>query len=503
MQRGGNGDWVRRCAKLLLVSATFLALRAHAAQSTPTPSSVNQIVVSLQSRNFDEALRLCAVTLEETPDDKRIWTLCGMAHAGEGVPSSALDSYQHALKLDPAYLPALEGAAQVEYQLGSAAAKPLILRILAQHPTDPTSHTMLGYLDYVGKDCKDAVLHFAQGGDVLARQPNALAAYATCLAELGRYEQAIPIFQEALNAEPAIASIRFNLARSQWKANQPQEAMATLQPLMGGNNGDDPLLLAADIYESANDTQHAVEVLRRAILQNPKNVEAYLDFASLSYDHASVQVGIDVINAGLTQLPQEARLYLVRGILYAQLGKFDESTKDFETADRLDPHLSLLGAAEGLEASQQHKSSEALSSFRAAARAHPTDALTQYLLAEAISQESPQEGSAEYAEEIAAAKQAYRLDPSMAAAHDLLATIYLQDGLTELAIEQSNAALAADPTDQQALFHLILAMRKTGRKDEISPLLKQLTALRSSAQAEAVQHKRYQLEELPAGPPAQ
>ena len=486
-----------------LIWAALCVSYGRAAQANPDLSPVSAIMTALRSQSFDEALRLCTAALEKSAKDKRIWALQGMAYSGKGASLSALNSFEHALKLDPIYLPALEGAAQVEYQRGNAAAKPLILRILAQHPTDPTSHTMLGYLDYVEKDCKDAVPHFALGGDVLATQPNALAAYATCLAELGRYDQAIPIFQEALKAEPTVASVRFNLALSQWKGNQPQEAIVTLQPLMGGSNGDDPLLLAADIYESANDTQHAVEVLRRAILQDPKNVEAYLDFASLSYDHASVQVGIDIINAGLTQLPQEARLYFVRGILYAQLGKFEESTEDFETADRLDPHLSLLGAAEGLEASQQHKSGEALSSFRAAARAHPKDALTQYLLAEAISQESPQEGSAEYAEETAAAKQAYKLDPSMVSAHDLLATIYLQDDLTELAIEQSKAALAVDPRDQQALYHLILAMRRTGQKDEISPLLKQLTVLRSSAQAEEVQHKRYQLQEMPADPPAQ
>jgi tetratricopeptide (TPR) repeat protein len=498
-ERGGvRKDRVWCGARLLFFTlVTLFAVPAYAVQAQTAGIPITTIVASLQRQDFEQALLLCAAALEESPRDPRIWTLRGMAYAGKGVPSSALDSYQNALRLDANYLPALEGAAQMEYQRKSAAARPLIERVLAQAPGDATSHTMLGYLDYASKDCKAAILHFEQGGDVLAKQPSALAAYGSCLAEFDRNTQAVPIFQQALSIDPSLASVRFNLALCQWKVGKTEAALATLKPLVESDRAGEPLLLAADIYESANDTPHAIELLRKAILDDPKNVEAYIDFASLSYDHASLQVGIDVIDAGLTQLPQEPRLYLVRGILFAQLGKFDESSQDFDTANRLDPHLSLLGTAEGLVASQRHRSNEALNNFRAAAKAQPNDALTQYLLAEALSQGSPEQGTAEYAEEITAAKRAASLDSAMVAARDLLATIYLQDGLTDLAIEQSRAALAADPKDQQAVYHLILAMRRNGQKEEVASLLKQLASLRNEAQSETAQNKRYQLQEVP------
>ena len=484
-------------ANFLLLCAVLGTAHGVSAQTNLVSSPIEEITQSLRNQNFDDALRDCDAALKKTPKDKRIWALRGIAYAGRGEPSAALDSYRHALDLDPTYLPALEGAAQIEYQQRSARAKTLILRVLAQLPNDPTSHTMLAFLEYAAKDCAGAVPHFEKGGEVLANQPIALAAYGACLAQAGQYSQAVPLFQQALSAEPSVASIRFNLALAQWKANQPQDALLTLQPAIEAGTGQgDALLLAADIYESMNDTQPAVELLRKAILLDPKNVDAYLDFANLSYDHASMQVGIDILNAGLGQLPTEARLYLVRGILYTQLGKFDEAAEDFATANRLDPKLSVLGAVQGLAASQQHKSIEALTAFRAAARAQPKDALTQYLLAEALSQQSPHQGSSDYAEEVSAAKRACDLDPSMVAAHDLLATIYLREGHTSLAIEQSNAALAVDPKDQQAIFHLVLGLRKTGQKDRISSLLKQLAALRDATQSEAALTKRYQLQEI-------
>jgi tetratricopeptide (TPR) repeat protein len=488
---------------LCLVTSLLLcpssATLSRAQQTGTNSKPIGEIVNSIKTSQFDLALKECAAALKTAPADKRIWTLQGMAYMGKVSPAAALKAYRHALNLDQNYLPALEGAAQVEYQRRDPGAKALILRVLSERPDDPTSHTMLGFLNYGAKDCTGAIEHFRQGGAVLTSQPLALSAYGACLAQDGEYQRAIPIFQQALTVDPSVPNARYNLALAQWKANQAQEALATLQPALE-NSGDQSgaILLAADIYESMNDTQRAIDLLRRAILANPKNIEAYVAFASLSYDHASMQVGIDIVNAGLTQLPNEARLYLVRGILYIQLGHFDEASEDFGKANQLNPNLSLLGAAEGLAASQRHKDNQALSSFRAAAQAQPDDALTQYFLAEALAQRGAPEGSADYVEVVAAARKAYQLDPSMIAAHDLLATIYLQQAHPQLAMEESRAALKLDPNDQQALYHLILSLRKTGDKDQIPPLLKQMLAARAANQDEQTRNKRFQLQEVPA-----
>jgi DNA-binding SARP family transcriptional activator len=85
----------------------------------------------------------------------------------------------------------------------------------------------------------------------------------------------------------------------------------------------------------------------------------------------------------------------------------------------------------------------------------------------------------------------------MVAAHDLLATVYLRDNQPQKAVQECHAALAVDPNDQQAVYHLILALRKTNSKDEIPDLLKRLNQLRSAA-PQGSQSKRFRLEEVPA-----
>jgi tetratricopeptide (TPR) repeat protein len=469
------------------------------AQKQPARDEIGPISNALRSHDFAQALSLSKTALATRPADYRIWTLRGMATSGMGDLPQALTAYQHALKLAPDYLPALEGAAQSEFQLGHESARPLLLKILAQRPDDPTSHALLGVLEYRNKNCDGAVSHFKKAAGVIASQPEALTKYGLCLATSGHSDDAMAIFAQVLALEPAKARARYNLALAQWDAHHPEDAMKTLQPLLDSTPADgDALALTADIFESESDTPHAVEALRKAILANPKNVEPYLQFAALSYDHSSPQVGIDILNAGLTQLPQEPKLYLVRGILLTQLGEFPRAADDFEAASRFDPQLSFLGEAKGLVRSQQHRSAEALAEFRDAAKAHPNDAYAQYLLAEALQGEGKPAGSPENNEEVEAAARAVKLDPNLVAARDLLGSHYLEYGQLELAIEQSRAALALDPNDQQAVFHLVLALRKTDRKGEVPALLKRLVELRANANADQKARKRYGLYETPA-----
>jgi tetratricopeptide (TPR) repeat protein len=460
-------------------------------------TAVIEISAALRGRDFAQAEELAKTALEAHPDDYRLWTLRGMASAGLGNQRSALSHYEHALKLAPAYLPALEGAAQTAFQLHDASARPALVKVLAQRPDDPTSNAMLAVLDARERNCDDAVPQFQKAGLVIASQWEALTEYGMCLSLLQRTEEAVGPFADALALDPARPDARYNLGLAQWNAHQAEEALKTLQPLLEATSPNaDALVLAADIHESRDESAQAVDLLRKAILADPKDVDAYLQFAMLSYDHASPQVGIDILNAGLTQLPKEPRLYLVRGILLTQLGEFGQAASDFEAANSIDPQLHFLRAAQGVVQSQQHDAPKAIGSFRAAVKAHPEEAYAHYLLAEALQGEGQPEESPEFKEEIREAERALQLEPRMVAAHDLLGALYIEYGHTQEAIENSRAALAIDPSDQQAVYHLILALRKTGDKNELPGLVKKLMELQRDAKSKAPAAKKFRLYEV-------
>ncbi len=480
----------------LIAPIIFWLLLASTAPLSLAQSSVAPIVNALQAHDFEKALKLSQSALAAYPGDCRIWTLQGMANAGIGDLPKALVAYEHALKLSPSYLPALEGAAQTDFQLGRQGSRALLLKILAQIPNDENTHTLLGMLDYREEKCGDAVVHFRKGGEVVGTQPEALTEFGSCLAELKLDDEAEAAFAAALALTPTRHEARYNLALAQWNAHHADEALTTLQPLIESTPADtDALALSADILESKDDTAQAVALLRKALLADPTNVNAYLQFARLSYDHSSPQVGIDILNLGLAQLPQEPRLYLARGILLTQLGEFAHAADDFETASRIDPRVQFLGVAQGLVKSQQHNAADALAEFRSAVKAHPTDAYAHYLLAEALSEEGKPAGSPEQTEEISSARRSLQLDPTLVAAYDLLSSLYIESGQVDQAIKESRTALSLDPNDQQAVYHLIVALRKTGDKDQVPTLLKRLMELRAGAAATQKGAKHYRLYE--------
>ncbi|UWZ84141.1 tetratricopeptide repeat protein [Occallatibacter riparius] len=506
MRHRSRGEGLGAYARAAVMFCAFVPLplcSSHgcAAQSQSTPDAAARAEIAtisgaLRSRDYALAERLCQTAVAQHPKDPRFWTLRGMAAAGLGNSPTALRHYQKALALAPAYLPALEGAAQTAFQIGDASAKPTLLKILERRPEDPVTNAMLGTVAFRERHCDEAVAHFEKASQAIAGQRDALTQYGMCLSMLGRNADAVAPFSSALAAEPSSSDARYNVALAQWNAHASDEALSTLEPLLESDKANvDALTLAAEIHESKNETAATVELLRKAILARPRDVDAYLQFAMVSYDHASPQVGVDIVNAGLTQLPKEPRLYLVRGVLLTQLGEFTRAADDFETASHLDPKLHFLAAAQGIVQSQQHDEPRAIASFRAAVKAHPDEAYAHYLLAEALQGKSSTEGSPEFKEEIREAERALQLEPRMAAAHDLLAAVYVEFGRNQEAITHSRAALAIDPDDEQAVYHLILALRKTDDKSEVPALVKKLMELQRSSKSKSNAAKSFRLYE--------
>ncbi len=111
-----------------------------------TGPELGPIVAQLRPQNPAAALAETQTLLHRYPRDCRLFSLQGIAYSSLHRPPDALRSFAKALTLCPDSLPALEGAAQLRFAAADPAAKPLLQRILALQPADPTSHAMLATL---------------------------------------------------------------------------------------------------------------------------------------------------------------------------------------------------------------------------------------------------------------------------------------------------------------------------------------------------------------------
>jgi tetratricopeptide (TPR) repeat protein len=459
------------------------------------------IAAALQEHNFPQALELLRPAVQASPRDPELWAMQGAAYAGENDKPQALASYHHALQISPDYLPALHGAAQIEFEAGSARGIPLLQRIVRLQPGDKTGHGMLAVLEYQEGNCVAAVPHFEKAAELFDSQPGALHAYGVCLVKLKRPERAVPAFERTVALQPNDAQERRLLAAVQMMAHKPQDALVTLQPLLQSSPPDAAALsLASSAYEDAGKTDEAVSALRQAILLEPHNIDLYLEFASLSAEHQSFQVGINVVDDGINLQPKAAPLYFARGVLYVQVGQYDKAEADFEQAYALDPSQSLSAAAQGLAAVQSNDLDRALAAVQKKLAAKPQDPLLLYVQADILTQKGPEPSSPEFQTALRSAQKAVALQPTLAAAHGVLAKLYLQSGQYKSAAEECRKVLAADPADQSAVYRLIQALRRTGDKQEIPGLLKRLAELRQQATKEERQRDRYKLVEGDAAP---
>lgn len=450
---------------------------------------------ALQSGEFDKALALLRPAIQQSPHNPQLWMLQGLAESGKGDRKLALASYQSALRISPEYLPALEGAAQLQYEAGNPAAVLLLERILRLRPADVTSHAMLAVLDYRKGDCAGAVRHFSQSEAAIGSQPGALQDYGFCLLQLKQTDKGLQIFQGLLDAHPEDARARRALAAVQLSAKQPQNALTTLQPLLESSPDIETMRLASAAYEANHDTPNAVKLLRQAIVQDPKDTALYVDFANLAMDHQSFQAGIEMIDSGLRAQPAAAELYLARGVMYVQMAQYDKAESDFDKAEELDPHQGMTAAAQGLIAEERDQSDpdKALAAVHARLEKKPGDAFLWYLQAAILSQKAPDPGSSEFAQGLASAKKAVALNPSLTAAHNVLAKYYLDAGEDALAAKECRLALDRNPADQTALYHLVMALRKTNQQSEIPDLLKRLARARQDAARQEAERNRYKL----------
>lgn len=478
------------CAVLLPV----LLLSYVLAQATQ--DQTDAVASALRNHEFDKALELLHPALEESPENGELWTMQGVAYAGLGKKKDALVSFRRALKLSSNNIPALQGAAQIEYDAGSAAAIPLLEQLVRLRPADVISHGMLAVLQYQRGKCDAALVHFERAGSLFDSKPEGLHAYATCLVRLKQFDKAVAIFQRTVALNPDDRRERQLLASLQVMAHKPEDAIATLEPILGVSTADaETLELASTAYEALHDTEKAVDALRQAILLDPRNVNFYLDFAAISSAHQSFQVGINVLNDGIALQPKSAPLYFARGVLYVQLAEYEKAEADFETAYKLDPSQSLTAAAQGLAAAQHNDLDHALAGVQEKLTRKPNDPILLYLQADILTQKGAEPGSPEFQTAMRSAKKAVELRPTLGPPRGVLAKLYLQSGQYSLAAIQCRKALESDPKDQAALYHLIQALRKADKKTEIPELLKRLALLRQEAAREEREQYRYKLVE--------
>lgn len=433
----------------------------------PLAAQADAILKALRGRQFTAALELCAKDLKTQPANAQLWLFRGVALQGLGRAEDALESFRHASRLAPKLLPALEGAAQIQYKTGDPQCRRTLEQIVALRPDSAPAHGMLGVLAYEQKNCAEAVRQFELSGPQLNYNDAALWQFGNCLYKLHRPEEAAAKFTILLSLRNS-DHVRYNLGLALLQSKKAAEAVDVLRPLAAPapqRPDSEVLSLLAAAYEAAKHTPDALSALRCAAELYPREERHYIDFASICMEHSSLELGIEVLDVGVKNIPNSARLHATLGALLVRAGMPDRGFGEFKRAQELDPRAAYGDVGMSLALLQSDQLEASIVILRKQWAQSQTNPMISFMLAQALLRAGPEPGNFEFEEAQSLLKKTVALDPDHSRAHGLLGKNYALGGNVLSAIKELETALRLDPGDRTSAYQLALLYGKTGQKD--------------------------------------
>jgi non-specific serine/threonine protein kinase len=229
----------------------------------------------------------------------------------------------------------------------------------------------------------------------------------------------------------------------------------------------------------------AKQMFDRAIEIDPNYAPAYAGLAQLhawEYEwwgggEPAAKAADEASRKALELAPQLSESHTARAAALAQRGAYDEASREYEEAIRLNPNsfdAYYYHARASFAAKQIEKSAEL---FQRAAELRPEDFQAPALLAQSLSMMGREdEARAANQEGIRRCERWLELEPNNLRALALGATALVNDGQAQRAVEWLDRAIAEAPDDPSIYFNAGCVYARLGRKEDALVCLEQTFA---------------------------
>ncbi len=461
------------------------------AQTAPAP---DPLADALSRHNYPEAVRLAAIETKDHPGNVRGWVLQALALDGAQRHTDALRSVDYALQLHPSFLPAAEAGAQIAYSAHDPSALNRVDRVLTLEPHNPIAHAMGAVLGAEANNCSAAIAHVESAPVLGQLDRRTRTRLAICYAAAGDPPHAINLLEHLLTEAPTDLADTYNLAILYIDKERFADAKSILLAQQTRSPLDpDALNLLGASYAGLGEIAEAIATYRQIIVARPHEERNYIDLALLAMDHQSPAVALGVLESGIATNPQSARLYTMRGSVYAQVAKNDLAQADFEKAVRLAPDQTFGALGLGVLLRDESNLPEAQALLEAKLKSSPADPILNYMLADVLIREgaNPSDPSFTRAQQLLAIS--LQANPNLAQAHAALGKLALKANDIRGAILHLELAVGLAPKDRTALNQLVAAYRRSGRSEDAARVSTLLAVAVAAERDEEVEKNRTHL----------
>jgi tetratricopeptide (TPR) repeat protein len=156
--------------------------------------------------------------------------------------------------------------------------------------------------------------------------------------KLGRADEAISYFNQALNRNPLFASAQINLGAALITKNQIPEAIEHFIAILKQDPGHaEAHVNLGDGLDKMGHTNEAINHYRKALQIKPDFTEAFLGLGNALYKQGRIDEAISYYLQALQAKPDFAEAYNSLGIAHIRKGDMDGAIANFREALRLNP----------------------------------------------------------------------------------------------------------------------------------------------------------------------
>jgi tetratricopeptide (TPR) repeat protein len=480
----------------------IFAILPSVSGAAQTLSPYQQGLRALQQNRPAEALAALTAAEQENPNDAAIRNFRGIALTQLGRSDDAAAEYREAIRLNPQLADAYRNLGHLEWTEGHPdPARAALKKALDLSPDDPYAHYYLGRLELDLKNYANAMEHLDQGKKVWPQDAEfdlqAAGGYASLrrlddgrslLARVQRFEltnmqsvrlgalrftcqepeTGVAVFQHLAAQHPNADWAQFDLALAYLQARHPAQAMSIASTISEPKRSEADWTVMAIAEAEMNRHEDAIQSFRHAAEISPREESVWLNLTRELMEQLRYVDAVAAAQQAVNDVPRSYALRLRLGAAYMKSARYQDAEEVFrDLIAKGDPEpTSAIGLAQVLmsegraqeaadvlgEAQQRLGSSFLLAYFHGimlGRTAHPEDALPQF-------------------------REAVRLNPQSAEAHQWLGKAELRAGQVDPAIVDLSEALKLDPHNQTARRLLAQAYAIRKQPDQAAKYLQEI-----------------------------
>jgi putative PEP-CTERM system TPR-repeat lipoprotein len=433
--------------------------------------------------------------LTQQPDNAAVRTELGLSKAALGETDAAIEEFEKASKVDPNSL-GPDAALFATYERTGDFDKALAVAegLKAKQPTKPLGFDLAGVAQLAKGDRAAAQSAWSKARELSPQDALALRGLAALAVQDGKLDVATGYYETLVQANPKDTQASIGLARLQLQTGKPDAAKATLQTAIDQNPDATPARVGlARFLLSQRKNSDALSVAEDALAKNPRDPEVLAVVAAARLAVGQVDKALATFKLLLNIAPQSGEAHRETALAYAAMhdneralteartavelapddraakltfGSFLIAARNFDEArPRVDewaaaaPQDAGLAELQGVIASAQNRTQDALDAFQRAVAVQDTN-VGRMRLAEM----QDKVGQADAAEKTLTSW----LDthPDDAVARNALAQHYLAEKQTAKARDQYAQILQQVPNDVAIENNLAWTMSLLGQKDD-------------------------------------